>query len=371
MHNKVNQWLDIAERVFNLIRPKAYNTIAKAVVFTGIGLLVESHFNFIHSLIVALFEEYIGKSEFLRSVLDTDTDKTIGIILITLGMLYHISMTLGKDYIDTKKAELPKFPSLSCLLLNGDKKELDSEFTIRGSLITLPNRESIPNNAQEIPEYNNTHMSAMIAAIQIQGFVSQKNRDLFRERAEILKQWSGAELLHLKIENNGSILANCVSVKLQIPRDKGVLINDLSINIPEDPKETIDHNDRFSGILDLHEHPMTLDDLSVHSDADFFTVYWRVNSLQAQTEKTANNYLLLKTNKSTVIECTIFCDELPEPIVSTYIVNPPPQTLNVTIEDLKDSERYIKLCDKCIMEGHEERAVKEWMREYEVENEES
>lgn len=70
MYEKVNRWLDIAERIINLIRPTAYNTIAKTVVLTGIGLIVESQVNFLHAIVVALFEEYIGKSEILRSVLD-------------------------------------------------------------------------------------------------------------------------------------------------------------------------------------------------------------------------------------------------------------------------------------------------------------
>ncbi|MGE6473183.1 hypothetical protein [Serratia proteamaculans] len=170
MHAKVNDWIDIVERILNLIRPKAYNTIAKAVVLTGIGLIVESQVNFLHAVVVALFEEYIGKSEILRSVLNASSDHTVGVLLVLTGMVYHIAVTLGKEFIETKKAELPKYPVLSCFLHNGDKEKLDSEFTIRGQLVSLPDRDSIPD--QEEPKFDESilgHHASIYRTMQASG----------------------------------------------------------------------------------------------------------------------------------------------------------------------------------------------------------
>ncbi|WP_353243083.1 hypothetical protein [Providencia sp.] len=84
MSDKVNHWIDIAERVINIIRPKTYNTIAKVTVLMGLGLISESQINFIHAIVAAFFEEYIGKSEILRAVLAVSDSPTAGFFLSLL-----------------------------------------------------------------------------------------------------------------------------------------------------------------------------------------------------------------------------------------------------------------------------------------------
>ncbi|MBY7733043.1 hypothetical protein JHW46_22115 [Vibrio splendidus] len=370
MQEKVNGWLDIAERILNLIRPKAYNTIAKAVVLSGLGLLVESQVNFLHAVVVALFEEYIGKSEILRSVLNASSDPTVGVALVITGMVYHLAVTLGKDFVETKKAELPKYPALSCFLLNGDKEKLDSEFTIRGQLVSLPDRDSIPD--QEEPTFDESilgHHASIYRTMQsIQRshhFGDQLNSSLYRERADVLREWAGAEILYLNISNDSRILASGVSVVLTIPRHKGLSIKVPDNKYPPEPKAKREYNDRFSHITPSF-HNISRPDLRVLSDANNYYIKWKVDRLQAQTELEADECVLVKTDKPIAIQCTIFCDELPEPTKATFKVNPPQSTAIVSINELSDKPYYETLRDKLIMEGYVPRVFEEMVKEYEM-----
>ncbi|GAB3530760.1 hypothetical protein [Photobacterium alginatilyticum] len=371
MHEKVNRWLDIAERILNLIKPKAYNTIAKSVVLTGIGLIVESQVNFLHAVVVALFEEYIGKSEILRSVLNASSDPTVGVLLVLTGMVYHVAVTLGKDFIDTKKAELPKYPILNCLLLNGDKEELNSEFTVRGKLVSLPDNGNIPDQEEtKLDEsiYGNSSIFQTMQLLQNSHFGKQLNKDLYRERAGVLREWAGAEILYLTVSNDSRILANGVSVELTIPRHKGLSIKVPKNKYPEEPKAENDYNDRFQ-IQSIHScHNVSIPDLRVSSDAKNYYIKWRVNRLQAQTYLEVDEYVLLKTDKPVDIQCTIFCDELPEPTKTTFKANPPLGTAIVSIDELSDESYYASLRDKLIMDGYVIRVFEEMMEEYELES---
>lgn len=370
MQEKVNDWLDIAERVLNLIRPKAYNTIAKAVVLTGIGLIVESQVNFLHAVVVALFEEYIGKSEILRSVLNASSDPTVGILLVLAGMVYHVAVTLGKDFIDTKKAELPKYPVLSCFLLNGDREKLDSEFTVRGKLVCLPDRDSIPDQEEPICDEaiygHNASIFRTMQAIHRSPFGDQLNKSLYRERADVLKEWAGAEILYLNISNDSSILASGVSVVLTIPRYKGLSIKVPDNKYPPEPKSVRKYDDKFSLILPSYNN-VSMPDLWVSSDTKNYYIKWKVNRLQAQTEQEADECVLLKTDKPIDVQCTIFCDELPEPARTTFRANPPQDTTVISVDELSDESCYKALSDKLIMEGYVLRVFEEMIEDYEME----
>ncbi|HIF9213566.1 TPA: hypothetical protein ACX6QX_002883 [Photobacterium damselae] len=370
MHEKVNRWIDIAERILNLIRPKAYNTIAKAVVLTGVSLIVESQVNFLHAVVVALFEEYIGKSEILRSVLNASSDPTVGVLLVIAGMVYHLAVTLGKDFIDTKKTELPKYPVLSCFLLNGDKEKLDSEFTLRGQLVSLPDRDSIPD--QEEPKFDESiyghHASVFQTMQRIQNshFGDQLNKSLYRERADVLNEWAGSEIIYLNISNDSRILASGVSVELTIPRHKGLSIKVPDNKYPPEPKAKKEYKDKFSHIMPSYQN-ISIPDLRVSSDSKNYYIKWRVNRLQAQTERKADEYVLIKTDKPIDIQCTIFCDELPKPTQMTFKANPPQGTAIVSSDELSDESYYTALRDKLIMDGYVPRVFEEMMEKYEME----
>ncbi|PSV56720.1 hypothetical protein [Photobacterium sp. GB-3] len=224
MHEQASKWIDLLEKIIKLIRPKAYNTIARWVIGVGLLQIAESHAKIAHAFVIALFEEYVGKSEILRSFLSATSDPTTGLILVLVGLGYHLIATLGKDYIDTRKAELPKWPLLNCRLLNADKEEVETIFTIRGGRVNLPNKDDIPDYKEEEPDYEHPNFGNFnkMAAMYNPTHGKRKNTELFRERAEVLSKWAGAELLYLNITNNSSVLASCVSIKLEIPRHKGL-----------------------------------------------------------------------------------------------------------------------------------------------------
>lgn len=368
MHEKVNNWIDVIERVLNLIRPKAYNAIAKAVVFTGIGLLIESQVNFVHVLAVALFEEYIGKSEILRIVLNASNDPTIGFSLISVGMVYHIAMTLGKDYVETKKKAQPEYPSLRCDLLNGDKEKLDSNFFIRGKLVSLPSQDEIPSYKQASPDYNDPIFGDIYRMASLHSSLSgaTKNKELFRERAKVLSKWAGAELLHMRVHNESSILASGVSIQLKIPRHKGLYLSMPGL-IPDTPKE---ENDPLEYLITPRYHtPEALNPkaLSFHSDSRHYHASWNVMRIQASTEELTVDGLLIKTDKPVEIECTIYCDELPEPIVTKYTANPPSEMVDISVAQLTQKELYDELCENLIMDGYESRVLQSMYEAYQME----
>lgn len=367
MHEKVNRWLDIAERILNLIRPKAYNTIAKVVVITGITLIVESKVKIIHGVYVALFEEYIGKNDFLRSIVESSSDPSTGIVLVVIGMFYHIIVTLGKDIVEIKKAELPKYPNLDFFFLNGDKKKLESEFMIRGKLAYLPDNQDIPDQEEATfnsPASFNLSLDQTVRLIQSIESTKHLNLDFYRQRATLLRRWAGAELLYLKISNTSKVLASGVTVELEIPRQNG-----LSITIPEDvipqqpePKKDFGYISRTLR-SDILKRTSILD-FEIFSDTRTFKVKWRVNRLQANTSLEAKECILLKTENPVDIQCTIFCDELPEPMKSVFKVHPPKDKVTISTDELFLDDHYDSLCKNHIMDGYIERYYNELSLRY-------
>lgn len=86
----------------------------------------------------------------------------------------------------------------------------------------------------------------------------QLNKDLYRERADVLREWAGAEILYLTIFNDSSILANGVSVELIIPRHKGSSLHVPKNKYPEEPKAEYEPYDRLKikGIHSLNNLPV-------------------------------------------------------------------------------------------------------------------
>lgn len=357
------------ERVVNLIRPKAYNTIAKLVVSVGLLLIAESYAKILHAFVIALFEENIGKSDVLRSFLNAKSDPATGISLVLSGLVYHLTVTLRKDYIDTKKAELPKYPSLQCILLNGDKSKLSSEFTIRGCRVNLPCKKDIPDNKEIEPNYNDPVFGSALrlAAIHNPMLITRRNKNLFRERAQVLSYWAGAELIFLSVTNDGSILASGLSVVLRIPRHKGVYVSTLG-HLPDMPEDEIEPFPIRLSLLD----PIKTHDprsISISSDVHHYQVTWNIFKMQVKTEEISTDCILLKTDRSLEIECTIFCDELPEPIVTSYIAHPPPEIVNIDLNQLRNSESYNDIRDKVIMDGYELRTFQLELEQYQMDGE--
>lgn len=361
--------IDLFERVINLLRPQAYNTIARLVVGTGLLLLVESQVNFVHALIVALYETYIERSELLRNVLNASSEPTIGITLVLAGLAYHVIVTVVKDYVEVTKSKLPKHPSLSCLFLESDGKEIsEDEYQLRGCLVSLPEKSCIPDYKKCNPEFEHDQIGALMASMQPIGFRKTINEHLYRQRASVLDKWAGAELFHLRISNTGSVMANGVSILLQIPRSRGVTIKETRMRIPDLPKE--ETKEEYSFLLHGTQHIEKMyDDLSVHSDNKFHNVSWSVNSMQANTEQLANNYLLIKATERVSIKGTIFCDEFTEPQEFSLTLLPASKTREVTLDALKNEDTFRNLVNECIMDEYPKRECDRLIRKYELDRE--
>ncbi|WP_333005486.1 hypothetical protein [Vibrio coralliilyticus] len=360
MLEKVNGWLDIAERIFNLIRPKAYNTIAKTVVFTGIALIVESQVNFLHALVVALFEEYIGKSEILRSVLDVSSDPTIGVVLVVTGMVYHLVAALGKDFIDTKKAELPKYPIFEFFFdTQLNESQSNGEIYLDGPDYTFEQWQNIPDYEEPSKEPNEeSEMSRTLRELtnsvptlypgQRQHKV-RVNKKLYSDRAELLKEWLGYEPLKLSLYNDGEVLANGVKVQLTIPKDKGVSIKERGSELPKRPVKyysTMPHfvavRDEFKSILS-HQAKVRL-----YEEDDHYKIIWDKEPQQAGVVSTAGKDLLFKISNPVEVECTIFCDELTRPANLTITLFPAQKSKSLELDDITNDEKFEELYSKIV-----------------------
>ncbi|MDV2395869.1 hypothetical protein [Vibrio cholerae] len=358
MYEKVNRWLDIAERIINLIRPTAYNTIAKTVVLTGIGLIVESQVNFLHAIVVALFEEYIGKSEILRSVLDVSSDPTVGVVLVVTGMTYHVAVTLGKEFIETRKAELPKFPDFEFFFVTKKQSfQPNGKFYLDGPQHSYEQLENIPKYEEPKPkQHENEELRELTASIgkltnycPLRGFGHQEeevtNSRLYQDRFDLLKEWMGFEPVKLKLSNGGAVLANGVSVLLTIPKSNDIAIKEHGVRLPEKPKKQYytgvsfaPLHDNFSKTLASFNSPVRFEE----SD-DFYEIRWDVKSLQACVNKKANKEFLIKVTKTVEVECTVFCNELPQPYSSTVTLHPASESTSLTLDDIMDDSKFNSL----------------------------
>lgn len=344
--NKIVAWL---VQLLIALRPSTYNLITRILVLSGLTLVLESQVKLVHAGIVVVVEMFIGESELLRSVLTSTSDTLIGMSLIAMGLIYHLTA----EYLQSKKAPLPAVPSLSCHLLNGDKESLDTEFTIRGKLALLPPSDEIPDQEDSLPADDSSIIGQALRTHLFSG--QQVNTQLYRERSDVLNEWAGAELIYLVLENAGKVLATGVSVQLSVPRLQGLLIKTDSDIPPPVPMKTFNRYENLLNSAVLNQGVIDWDGLTLTVERDRRVIHWQVGKLQAGTSITSDEAILIKTDKSIDIECTIFCDELPEPIVKTFHVSPPSEEVKVYVSQLKNEEEYDALCDELIMDGYIDR----------------
>ncbi|MFH0257050.1 hypothetical protein ACGRL8_08360 [Vibrio rumoiensis] len=341
MSKKILQWLDILKKLINIIRPKAYNTITRIVIGTGLLQITESQVKILHAFAIALFEEYIAKSEILREFLNATSDPTTGLILVAMGLIYHLVAYLGKDFIDAVKAKQPKIPELKLHFLNGDKEPLNSEFMIRGQLANILDRESIPDNTDE-DEISNLegefgYMQKQILQMQrlSSPFGQRKNKDQYRERANVIDKWAGAELLYFSLKNHSSILVNDITIQLNIPRNSSrVSIEGNTLPQPRDLINIIDLT--YPPIINEPKQIKLYDNIEISHTSKDFVVSWKARKLHGEATVESSECFLIQVREEISIECTIYCDELPKPYITTFEVKPPQKSSNVDLEELMD-----------------------------------
>ncbi|HBC7427953.1 TPA: hypothetical protein KEY68_000175 [Providencia rettgeri] len=358
MNDKVDNWIDKAERVINLIRPKAYNTIAKVTILTGLGLIGESQINFIHAIVAAIFEEYIGKSEILRTVLDVSGSPITGFLLVVVGMIYHIIVTLGNEYINTKKSELPKYPMLKFFFKNKhDSSFSNGEMHLDKPKYTFEQCQSIPEysktveNTEEHLSANETPLSKSLKFIDYSlpsGYQHPKttkvNKRFYKERLDILQEWLGYEKLCLSIANDSEIFANDIKVKISIPRNGRITVKTTRDKIPKRPETHI--NVGPIGMLNSNCSNEPFYDkyrpFITESD-DIYEINWRIEKLQAKTFTGSSFGLWVKINEPIDIDCTVFCDQLPRPFNSKITLHPSSNIEVIELADIIEGENFERL----------------------------
>lgn len=360
MSSKGNQVVGWLVQLLVALRPRTYNLVTRSLVLSGLILVLESQIKFVHAAIVVVVEKFIGESELLRMVLTSTSDTSIGLTLIAMGLLYH----LAAEYLHSKIATLPAVPALSCNLLNGDKESLSTEFTIRGKLALLPPDNEIPDQEHSFRAGDNS-IGGQVARTASLYAGQQVNINLYRERADVLKEWAGAELIYLALQNDGKVLATGVSVQLSIPRRQGVSVKVDSGLVPPMPEKAFNRYEKLLSSQALNLERFATNDLTLSAETNRQVIHWQVHKLQAGTLITSDETILIKTVEPIEVECTIFCDELPEPIVKTFHVKPAPESMTVYLSQLKNEERYDALCDELIMDGYINRTYMKMASAYE------
>lgn len=348
MFKTLHKWLDVFERLINLIRPKAYNTIAKRVIYSGLALIVESQVNLSYVVVAVLFEEYVGKSEILRFILRTSADPTVGLVLVFGGMFYHLTVTLGKDYIDVKKAALPRTPDFE-LLISTPKQKSDAkgQFYLDGPNCSYEHLNDIPQYEEQKPE--NEHSIARIRSLTFGLSPQQKevvNSSLYQDRLDILKEWMGYEPFKLKLSNGGRVLAKGVRVRLAIPKNSDATIKERGATLPSYPKKkyySIGGMSISQSQNNLRIGGPAWDSIFLSENDEFYEIVWNVESIQANVVRTSGREFLIKLSQPIEVKYTVFCDELPEPFSSKITIHPAQAEVQMTLNDVMDDSVFEKL----------------------------
>lgn len=362
----MDRWLDRLHKLITIIRPKAYNVIAKTIVFLGATLVAESQLNIIQAVVVALYESLMGHSDILRELISSATSPWVGIFLITIGLIYHYFMTTGKSNIESNLALTPKRPDLKLQLLNADQAQYGNEtINLRGRIVNIPSEDEIPEH--EI----NYDFPDMKALSSILNSVSKtyNNPAYYKERAEFLKIWGGSELIKLRIYNNSEFLVTGVEIEIRFQKLQGISALNTQEDFPVPPSPKI-HN-QFELTSPLSIHTTTHYDIKSNHTHSEYSFYWEVGEIQANTHQASNTYIFLRSEISTDIELTVLCDQLPSPMKKTYKLVRENKALDICIADLKSGEEeFAKLVNTCVMDGYIERMAKKKIAEYEHESQE-
>lgn len=355
MLDKTNRILDILERIIKLFKPKFHNKITKIIIFFGFTLCVESQFNLIETFLVALYETNFGKSDYLRTVFESRANPWVGLTLIVFGLVYSAVTTLGLDLISKIKAAMPKIPSFELYMYNSNDNQIGLEYTFRGKLCSTEMKE-IPDNNLYSKKYQN-EMNAKKEYPSIHHVMLPMweqptiNKDFYRERANLLKTWGGAEIFSLGIKNTGDILAKNVRVRISFKKESGnraVIRNEF---IPKFPHwESV--RQQLPNLAGLSRKIPELYDIKEIKSESSYIFEWIIDNLQAKSDKYSNSKLFIRIDSHTSLDVCIYCDELSEPISKKYSLQPTIDHLNFDLKTLTlDDKAFFKELDGIIMDG--------------------
>lgn len=343
MKKYLDDFVHYADRILQLRKFfKFHNIITRVVVIFGLSLIISAQ-NLIQSFVVALYEKKFGESEFLRLVFVNEYSPIIGLILVAIGLLYNLLATVGLEWADSLKNAIPKKPEFSLEILDMDENILPLNFKMRGLKIL--------NNLNDYPEFYLSRPGSMFGNIRIAHLDTRENKDLYKERAEFLELWSGAEVLSFNIKNISSVSATNLEVKIHCKKLASLAMDNGSSFTPKLPaKET-------RGILDFHHRnfslPSKLDIDDSHTQSKYIFT-WKLGNLAAQRNRESETKIFMRAEEAFGLSVMIYCEELSEPIEILYQISPPDSQHTITVDDLYD-EKFDELINISIMDGYMER----------------
>lgn len=354
----MEKWLGYLDRFLNMIRPKAYNIIARSVIAAGVALLL-SQANFVQAVIVSVYERFLGRSDVLRTLLDQEAGQWFGLTLVIFGFIYHFAMTVGQDLVTLKLQSAPKYPKLTLHVADADRKPFsENRIVMRGVICTVPKDADIPENNLVAIEEVNPIFGLPLTHLLNEMNGSSLNRNYYKDRAKFLKVWGGAELIRFSLDNNSGVIAKNVSVEMVILKVSGVSADNTNDDFPFPPSERVD---RYAG---LHRYANPIAEhysIKRSHTATEYVFTWDVGDIQANTSASSSTCLFLRTNLGSRIEISIYCDDLPEPVAITYeVIAPLIPEFRVSLDDLKSSEtEFNSVIDHVVMDGYLSRRVSE------------
>ncbi|GKX62410.1 hypothetical protein SOASR032_09790 [Pragia fontium] len=268
-------------------------------------------------------------------------------------MFYHVIVTLGKDWIDTKKADLPKYPDLQLSFSSQKQVQQDNRLNLDGPLVILPPPDKIPIYEEDEKPVN--HPSTSIFGSPIRSLTAEENHirkshtntRLYKERVELLEEWAGFEPIKIQLTNFGQTIAKGLRVHLIIPKDNSLTLKQNDEKFPKKPEKYF-----ISGIvmpvhdLNFLEFARLQAKMRIEDKNDHYELEWDIEKLQAGVVTSSNKVLLIKLTHPVDIKCTIFCDELPEPSNAIITLRPPEREVTINIEDIVNDQQFDELYQK-------------------------
>ncbi|MFG1489910.1 hypothetical protein ABMA58_11735 [Oceanospirillum sp. HFRX-1_2] len=348
-------WINRLEIIINIIRPKAYNTIAKMVVGLGCTIIATSQINIIQVFGVAAFEDIFGKSDWLRDTVSSESNLWVGSLLVLSGLIYHLLVTVLKELVESKLALLPKEPILEAKILNSDLKDINIKYKARGCLVDIP-------DINEIPDYEVDKGDSQLSRILSTMEQVNTNPNYLRERAKFIKTWAGSELITIELINLSDVIATGVIVELKFPKVNGVSSKTTNSDYPKTPKK---NNPLFrapyENILRNESY-----DIIDKSNKNEYCFSWKIGDLQANTEKKSNTLIFIRTEKSITIDITTYCDQLISPNKRSVEIIQEKDVVSLTYDETTSCDlEFARLTEDLIMDGYLQRKIKQRIKEYE------
>ncbi|WP_240224689.1 hypothetical protein [Rheinheimera hassiensis] len=362
MIEKLDKFLDVLERLLEILRPKTFNVIARLSAITGLGLIIESQVNIFQAILIAIFEEFIAKSDWLRSIVDGLADPSVGIYVLSISLIYHLLMSLGLEYISIFKARVPKVPEFDLYLStqSGHSSE-DSMLQLDGPIYSFEQWIEIPDYKKEPEQPKTTNRPHSRLSLELLDQMledttvfpgslgrgrlkSITNKSLYRERASLLKEWLGYEPLKLSLSNEGEQLASDLRVQLEFPVSKHLDIKEPGVSLPCKPEKSETqypfieslHDEMFKSLFNS-ELP-----LRYFLKDDHHVITWKIEKLQGGTGLDARIQLLFKVTGPVSGKCTIFCDQLPRPCGFDFQLLPSSSVEILDQSSLKNDDEFNK-----------------------------